>query len=461
MNKVGGSKRVAVVGAGAVGLVAALRLAERGYAVTVFERDSRPGGLASTFEPVAGGDALERFYHHIFRTDVRFIELIRELGLARRLRWHRTETVCVREGKTERLDSLRSLATFSMLPVLDRARLGVALAVLKLTPLAAPFETRAAASWLRRVAGRRAYETVFEPLFSSKFGEYAERISLAWLWARIHDRTASLGYLDGGFGAVYQALVDRIVSLGGNVMFDRPVTSIARHREGSFEVASGAFRSPERFDRVVSTVPIPLLAKLCPALPPSYAERYGATPNLGARCVILALDRPLTGSYWTNVCDRSMPFTVVVEHTHMISPERYGGRHLVYLGNYGSYAPRSVDELIAEFVPSLQRLNRDFDRSWIGDAWVFAAPVAQPVVEPGFGNRVPPLETPLPGLLVGTLAQTYPHDRGQNYAVALGETIVREIVRRDRPVSETLRKPIRRSRAAVRTATPRVDYWRT
>ncbi|MBV8723266.1 MAG: FAD-dependent oxidoreductase, partial [Candidatus Eremiobacteraeota bacterium] len=61
--------KTAVVGAGAVGLVAALRLAQRGDDVTVFERDTVPGGLAAGFEPIPGGDSLERFYHHLFRSD--------------------------------------------------------------------------------------------------------------------------------------------------------------------------------------------------------------------------------------------------------------------------------------------------------------------------------------------------------------------------------------------------------
>ena len=46
-RKAAATKKVAVIGAGPAGLTAALRLAQRGYAVTVFDRFSVPGGMMS------------------------------------------------------------------------------------------------------------------------------------------------------------------------------------------------------------------------------------------------------------------------------------------------------------------------------------------------------------------------------------------------------------------------------
>ena len=51
---------------------------------------------------------------------------------------------------------------------------------------------------------------VWGPLLNAKFGETADEIALPWFWARVHDRTAELGYLRGGFQRLYDRLAERI-----------------------------------------------------------------------------------------------------------------------------------------------------------------------------------------------------------------------------------------------------------
>jgi hypothetical protein len=38
----------------------------------------------------------------------------------------------------------------------------------------------------------------------------------------------------------------------------------------------------------------------------------------------------------------------------------------------------------------------------------------------GYADRIPPLRTPAPGLVLANTTQIYPEDRGTNYAVRLG-----------------------------------------
>ena len=71
--------RVAVIGAGVCGLVAAHRIAAAGHAVDVYERWPGLGGQAATL-PVGDGVLLERYYHHLFTSDVDMADLCREIG---------------------------------------------------------------------------------------------------------------------------------------------------------------------------------------------------------------------------------------------------------------------------------------------------------------------------------------------------------------------------------------------
>ena len=71
--------RIAVLGAGVAGLVAALRLTEAGHTVDVYERWPGLGGQAATLD-VGQGHLLERYYHHLFSTDRHIAGALRRAG---------------------------------------------------------------------------------------------------------------------------------------------------------------------------------------------------------------------------------------------------------------------------------------------------------------------------------------------------------------------------------------------
>lgn len=429
-----------VLGAGALGLTVALRLAQRGEPVTVLEREPAAGGLAAGFPfPGLPNTYLEKFYHHLFRSDSDAIALIEELGLSVRLVWPRPTTACLVHGRAWPLDSALRVLRFGPLSPLDRLRLGAAIAYLKLERQHQRLEGRTAAPWIRRTMGRRVYDLVWGPQLASKFGTYAEQIALSWFWARVHFRSQSLGYVRGGFQHVYDALVREIKRHGGRVLLKREVGAIEKRPDGTFRVesqptAGTAPPTDHRFGAVVSTLPTRVTLRLTPQLPAAFARQFDWGQAYGAHCVILALDRPfMPPVYWLSINDPGYPFLAAVEHTNYVDPADYGGRRLLYLGNYlpmdHPLFAQDDAETLAQFYPYLKQINPDFEPSWVQEQWVWKAPFAQPIVTTDFVQHIPPHETPLPGLHLANMFQVYPQDRGQNYSIRMANRLVHRLPR--------------------------------
>ena len=61
--------------------------------------------------------------------------------------------------------------------------------------------------------------------------------------------------------------------------------------------------------------------------------------------------------------------------------------------------------------------------------WLFREPAAQPIVTVGYRERIPPLETGVPGPVLANTTQIYPEDRGTNYSVRLADQAVEALTR--------------------------------
>lgn len=423
---------VGVLGGGAAGLTAAMRLGKRGAKVTLIEKENELGGLAAGFKVGReNGTYLEKFYHHLFRSDKDIQALIDELGLGDKLHWYGTApdrwmTATLYKGKKWRFSPKDILLNYP-LSIPARFRMPAVLAYLKFESNYKRLRKQTANEWLAKWMGKEAYEMQFKPVLISKFGTYYDKISLPWFWSRVHDRSFDLGYMHGGFQQLYDRLGEEIRKTGGDIRLQTSVTRIAPIEGGKTRVETDKGEAFE-FDALISTLPTKVFLKLTEGLPDDYRKQYDWGNALGAHVVIIATkETVMSPIYWLNMNDPGYPFLVAVQHTSMIPPEEYGGRHLMYLGNYlpmdHRYFKQSDEETIAEFLPHIKKLNPDFDESWITDRWVFKAPFAQPVVTREYPAHIPPLQTPLPNVYMGNMFQVYPQDRGQNYSIRLANKI--------------------------------------
>ena len=447
------SARVAVIGAGVAGLSAAYELGKAGAHCEVYERWPGLGGQAATLD-VGDGVLLERYYHHLFTSDRHIAGLYRELAMPDAIERRPSSVAFFARGRSHPFTTPADLLRFAPMSPVARVRLGLSLLKLQYRHReVAPFEDITAKDWILRNVGRSGWDSLWGPLLRGKFGERAEEISMAWLWSKLtlrrqvkgrEARGEVLGYPRGSFEPLFQRLAQAIERQGGRVLIDRPAARLARAAGGGFELTAGApgsFRrghdprefapagEPERYDAVIATVPNDVFEQLLdPALAVAvgepYLRRLHSIDYHAALCLLLEVDRQVTPFYWTNVGDPGLPFIGLIEQTNFVEPERYGGRRFLYVANY---RPRddpllslSPDELIDHYEAGLRAVNPAFSKRWIRRRWLFREPDAQPIVTVGYRERMPSLQTPVPGLSLANTTQVYPEDRGTNYAVRLG-----------------------------------------
>ena len=426
--------RVVVVGAGFCGLAAAWELSRRGIRATVLEADAEVGGLAGSF--TVGGTRLEKFYHHWFAHDVHIMQLVEELGQSGRVLLRPTRTGMYYAHDFFKLSTPADLLRLSPLPFLGRLRLGLLALRARRVRDWRLLEDRTAADWLREVCGEHVYRVVWEPLLRGKFGDLAEEVAAVWLWNKLKLRGGTRGrsgqerlaYYRGGFAALAETLTGAIRAQGGEVRTGVPATGlrVEADRVTGVETPEGTVAA----DAVIATPALPIVADLVePHVPGEYIERLRHIRYLANVCVVLELDRGLSDLYWLNVNDPGFPFVGVIEHTNFEPASTYAGRHVVYLSRYLPESDpfyRMADEAAAELtLDHLRRMFPDLTPDRVLATHVWRARYAQPVVDCGYRRRIPDTRTPLANLLLATMAQVYPEDRGTNHAVRQGREAAR------------------------------------
>jgi protoporphyrinogen oxidase len=431
--------KVVVIGGGVAGMTTAYRLMQGGHDVALYEASDHLGGLVRTFE--VGGNRLEAYYHHIFRTDTTIIDLINELGFGDRLQWIESKVGWYEDGNIYPFVTPLDLLRFKPLPLVDRVKLGLMGVRLRGKEDWAEFEHITCEDWIKRNVSEKVWEKVWGPLLIGKYGSAYNQVAMAWLWSKIHLRFQSrkggpmqkeeLGYLQGSFAVYIDELERRMRQGGVQIHLNAGVERITAegNRATGITLVDGTHVAG---DAVVAAVPSLLFKKMAPPLADDYAAKLDYVGWQGAVCMVVTMKRSLSPIYWMNIGDRSMPFLALVEHTNFIPPEQYGGNHILYISNYlpQDHEFFRMDELQLwnVFEPALKKINPQFSSDWVNQRWLFKAPYAQPIISLDYSAHKPDHRTPIAGLYLETMTQIYPEDRGQNYSIKMGDEVARMVV---------------------------------
>jgi protoporphyrinogen oxidase len=424
-------ERWGIVGGGFLGMTLAHRLARQGRDVTLFEAAPDLGGLASAWS--LGDVVWDRHYHVTLRSDAALRALLGELGLEQEMAWVETRTGFYTGGVLHSMSNTLEFLRFPPLGLLGKLRLGATIFYASRLRNWKRLEQIPVADWLRRWSGRATFEKIWLPLLRAKLGENYTKASAAFIWAIIARMYAArrtglkkemFGYVPGGYARVLERFADRLTSEGVRIELGQAAARVESAADGrvAIELAGG---SRQTFDRVVVTVAAPLAARLCPGLSNDERARLQGIQYQGVICASLLLKRPLAGFYVTNITDRWVPFTAVIEMSALVDRAQFGGRALVYLPKYVtpedpalSLSDQEVQRL---FLDALTRMYPQFRRDDVAAFRVSRVKYVLAISTLNYSDRLPPMATSVPGLSIVNSAHIVNGTLNVNETIQLAE----------------------------------------
>lgn len=429
-------KRIAIVGAGMLGLTLAYRLSVQGHRVCIFEKDNDIGGLTSSTK--IGDFSWDKFYHVISLTDINTIDLLKTLNLESQINWNETKTGFFTNGKLYSMSTTLEFLTFPPLGILNKIRLGFTIVYASRIRSGHRLENILVSDWLRRLSGKKTLEKIWLPLLKCKLGDNYKNTNAAFIWAIIARMYAArrselkkekFGYVNNGYLAILEGMKKNLRQLNVEILCNYSVTkAIDQKKSVKVETPKGSFE----FDKIIVTIPCSEIVQLCPQLSEPEKQRLGNIQYQGVICGIALLRKPLAGYYITNITDDNLPFTAVIEMTALVDRDQLGGNALIYLPRYVSqkdgYWKKDADEIRDEFIEALNIMYPKFNKSDIISFGISKAKNVLPIPTLNYSQTLlPDTRTSLENLLIVNSSQIVNGTMNVNEIIALANRKVEEI----------------------------------
>lgn len=413
-----------VIGGGITGLSAAHLAAKQGKSVALLEKSFNFGGLLASLQ--VGGTPIEQYYHHFFTHDKELLWLLNQLNLDDKIVFRKTTMGVYSSGQFFGFNKVSDLLFFKPIKFFDKLRFIVTTLYLTLFANWEHYENKPAIEWLKKLAGKSTVQYLWAPLLNVKFGNQADKVPLSWLIGRLVQRFKSrkkgaeqLGYLDGGFIQIVQAITAELDKMGVELINNCSVTQV--------EIKGGSVRSVESnkgsfvADQFLFCIPgFQLQSILSEELFHKMVSPFTVS-YFGVICVFIELKKALSDYYWLNIADDRFFFGGVIEHTNFIPSKTYGDTHIVYLSRYfthdESIGSKTDDEIAKMVWEQLPKLYSKFTNDNVKKIRVYRSDTAAPICGLNFSERVPHCKTEIGNLYIANMEHVYPDERSTNNAV--------------------------------------------
>lgn len=438
---VANSERWGIVGGGILGMTLALRLAQQGKQVTLFESSDRLGGLADAWK--LGDVTWDRHYHVILLSDTHLRSLLRELGLEQDMQWVETKTGFYNDGKLFSISNAIEFLRFFPLNLIDKLRFAFTIIYGSKITDWKKLEKISVTDWLTRWSGKHTFEKIWLPLLRSKLGENYKKASASFIWAIIARLYAArrtglkkelFGYLAGGYHRILERYTEVLMAANVTIKLGQKVANVESLETNQGNIVNVEFDdgSFAEFDRLVLTVPAPIAAKVCSGLSTDELDRLNNIEYQGIICASLLLKKPISQFYVTNITDTWVPFTGVIEMTTLVDRAQFGGNTLIYLPKYVvpddpafELSDRQLEE---QFIQALVHMYPRFERSDVLSFQVSRVRYVLAIATLNYSEKLPPIKTSIPNVYILNSAHILNGTLNVNETIQLAEKAIANLI---------------------------------
>ena len=449
------SRSVTILGGGLAGLSAAQRFVEQGWAVTVLERETHVGGLASSFEQE--GFTYDHGPHRLYSS---LDELNEHFKFVLDGNWDYRERLSRIYMRGKFFDyPLKAGNVVRSLPAWLLAKSFFDYLAVRLRNMVRPIPDDHFENWVIKRFGRTLYDLFFGTYTRKAWGipctqisaDWAsQRISLLSLWDTVkktlfRPRNVPRTYVSkflypktGGIGELSQGYRRLIVQGGGTVVTGAEVVRL--RSEGS-RITGVVYRQGGReheaeSDLFVSTIPLTMLVPMLgERVPAPVTTAVAGLKHKGIVFVYLKLDRPqLTPDHWIYIPEEHIAVHRISEFTNFSRQTAPEGRTLVCAEitstNGDKYWTMKDSDLIELAVENLTTLGLLKPGEVLPGGWVRRVDYAYPIYDLTYRGFVNTLMTYLKGFenMVSTGRQGLFRYGNMDHSIAMGHAVARRTI---------------------------------
>ena len=469
------SQNIAIVGSGFLGLTLALRLAESGAKVTVFENAAEIGGLVSAWR--IGDVVWDKHYHVTLASDAFTRKVIEEIGLGDEFEWVETKTGFYTDGKLVSMSNSLEFLQFPPLDLISKFRLGGTIFYASKVKDWKALEKISVEDWLTKLSGKKTFEKMWKPLLKAKLGLAYKETSAAFIWATIQRMYAArnsglkkemFGYVRGGYARVLERFGEHLREKGVEIRLNERIEKVEKLIDGRIEIfclvtqrrgeeirprvntdanklkiGSEAVavaeaiakdwkpKTDNQFDRVILTCPSNAAAKICPQLTETEKQKLENIKYQGIVCASVLMKKSLSNFYVTNITDDT-PFTGIIEMSALVDKKEFGGNALVYLPKYVAPDDELFEKTDAEieetFLSALEKMYPHFERKDVSAFKISRVRQVFPLPTLNYSANVPSVKTSLENVFIVNSAQITNGTLNVNETVQLAERFFEEVL---------------------------------